>query len=70
MRTRARSSACGARSATSPPTIRLQLPQLALETVVLGVGDLRAVEDVVEVLVAAHLAPQLLDAVFSLFAGQ
>ena len=50
--------------------LRLQVPQLALEPVVLRVGDLRLVGDVVEVLVPAHLAPQLLDAVFSLFAGQ
>jgi hypothetical protein len=48
----------------------LQLPQLALEPVVLRVGDLRLVDDVVEVLVPAQLAPQLLDAVFSLIAGQ
>jgi len=48
----------------------LQVAQLALEPVVLGVGDLRLVADVVEVLVPANLAPQLLDAAFSLFAGQ
>ncbi len=44
--------------------------QLAFEPVVLRVGDLGLVEHVVEVLVPAQLAPQLLDAVFSLIAGQ
>src|SRR5207249_3136541 len=39
--------------------LRLQVPQLALEAVVLRVGDLRPVEHVVEVLVPAQLAPQL-----------
>ena len=50
--------------------LRLQVPQLALEAVVLRVGDLRPVEHVVEVLVPAQLAPQLLDAALSLIAGQ
>jgi len=40
----------------------LQLAQLALQAVVLLVGDLRLVEDVVEPLVAADLVAELLDA--------
>ncbi len=50
--------------------LRLQVAQLAFEPVVLRVGDLGLVEHVVEVLVPAQLAPQLLDAAFSLIAGQ
>ena len=39
----------------------LQLLELAEESVVVGVGDLGAVEDVVAVLVMADQCPQLLD---------
>jgi len=43
--------------------LRLQVAELALETVVLLVGDLGPVEDVVEPLVAADLVAKTLDAV-------
>src|SRR5262249_14367752 len=42
--------------------LRLEIAELALQAVVLLVGDLRRVQDVVEVLVAADLLAQLADA--------
>jgi hypothetical protein len=42
--------------------LRLEVPQLALELVVLFVGDLGPVVDVVEALVPADVVAQLFDA--------
>ena len=46
-----------------------ELLQLAHQLVVLSVRDLRGVEDVVEVVVAVKLLPQLLDAVDDCLVG-